>query len=175
MDRNIFQRVIICLATMVLLFGAGWYTRGWWHFPSDRKVERRVVAQGFRFTSPLLDVELPEGINIRHEPIPFKYKIESFVQEQIKSGRAKQVAVYYRDLHDGPWFGINNNIEFNPASMMKVPVMIAWLKRAEKDPVVLQRRIRYEEPKNPIPKQYTKPASRSPLDRAIRLTNSCTI
>ena len=158
MDRNTFQRITIYLATIVLLFGSGWYARGWWHSPGDRNATRRIMAQGFRFTSPLLDVELPEGLNIRREPIPFKYKIESFIKERIRAGRAKQVAVYYRDLHDGPWFGINSTIEFNPASMMKVPVMIAWLKRAEKDPAVLKRRMKYEASNDPVPEQYTKPA-----------------
>ena len=51
------------------------------------------------------------------------------------------IAVYFRDLHDGPWFGINEDKEFDPASMMKVPVMIAWLKRAETNPIVLNETV----------------------------------
>lgn len=77
---------------------------------------------GVRFTSPLLDVELPEGFRIDHEPIPFKYKVKEFVQRQIGSGKAQRISVYYRDLQDGPWFGSNEKQEFDPASMMKVPV-----------------------------------------------------
>jgi beta-lactamase class A len=61
------------------------------------------------------------------------------VNTQISGGQAKEVSVYYRDLLDGPWFGVNDNKEFNPASMLKVPVMAAWLKRAEKDPQLLKR------------------------------------
>jgi len=143
----------------VILAGcAGWYAHQWHARYNESSPERRVVSRGYEFTSPLLDVELPEGFTVHHEPHPFKYKIVSFVKKKIKSGQVSNIAVYYRDLQDGPWFGINNDIEFNPASMMKVPVMIAWLKRAEKDPALLKRRLNYVESKNPVPEQYTKPA-----------------
>ena len=99
--------------------------------------------EGYRFTSPLLDVELPEGEIIGSEPMPFKRRIDSLVRRQIEGGLAQEISVYYRDLHDGPWFGINEDAIFNPASMMKVPVMVAWLKRAERDPRVLDRTFVY--------------------------------
>ncbi|MBI5634611.1 MAG: serine hydrolase [Nitrospirae bacterium] len=100
--------------------------------------------QGFRFTSPLLDVEMPEGVAIGHEPIPFKYKVREFVQKQLDTRQVIKLGVYYRDLHDGPWFGINAKTPFNPASLMKLPIMIAWLKRAERDPRELARTFLYD-------------------------------
>lgn len=93
----------------------------------------------FRFTSPLLDVALPEGVTIRNEPIPFRYKIKSYVDHVEHANGISHVSVYFRDLNDGPWFGINAEREFDGASLMKVPVMIAWLKRAEKHPEILKR------------------------------------
>jgi len=35
--------------------------------------------------------------------------------------------------------------------------VIAWLKRAERDPNVLTRKMKYDEAQNPVPEQYTKP------------------
>jgi len=139
MNRLQYRKIISYLAVSALLVGVGWHAHGWYRDHYDRHKLRRVASHDFRFTSPLLDVELPEGIDVSNEPIPFKHKIVSLVQKQIDSGLVREVSVYYRDLLDGPWFGINENAEFNPASMMKVPVMIAWLKRAEKDPHVLKR------------------------------------
>jgi len=136
MNRLQYRKIISYLAVSALLVGVGWHAHGWYRDHYDRHKLRRVAPHDFRFTSPLLDVELPEGIDVSNEPIPFKHKIVSLVQKQIDSGLVREVSVYYRDLLDGPWFGINENAEFNPASMMKVPVMIAWLKRAEKDPHV---------------------------------------
>lgn len=104
---------------------------------SEKKLVRG--AKKFRFTSPLLDVALPEGVSIRNEPIPFRYKIKSYVDHIEHANGITRVSVYFRDLNDGPWFGINAEREFDGASLLKVPVMIAWLKRAEKHPEILKR------------------------------------
>lgn len=142
----------------VLLFCAGWHGHGWYKRHYDCDKHRRVRLAGFHFISPLIDVELPEGYSISREPIPFKSKIKEFVQRQIDSGRVRNVSVYYRDMLDGPWFGINETVEYNPASMMKVPVMIAWLKRAEKDPHALERTFTYDGKLNMSAMQSIKPA-----------------
>jgi len=157
MNHHTLRRIFFNLVAVPLLISIGWLTHGWYRSHYDIHLHRRVKAPGFRFTSPLLDVELPEGFKINQEPIPFKYRINEFVQRQIKSGKALKVSVYYRDLQDGPWFGINEKHEFDPASMMKVPIMIAWLKRAEKDPQVLKRMFVYDGSKELVPQQGIGP------------------
>jgi beta-lactamase class A len=158
MKRLIVRQGFLLLTAAILAGSAGWYAHSWYTRHYENHAERWVVSHKYEFTSPLLDVELPEGFNVDHEPLPFKYKVVAFVKEKIESRQASDISVYYRDLHDGPWFGINHKIEFNPASMMKVPVMVAWLKRAEKNPAILKRRMKYVELKNSIPEQFTKPA-----------------
>jgi beta-lactamase class A len=71
------------------------------------------------------------------------------------------MSVYYRDLMDGPWFGVNEHRKYDPASMMKVPVMIAWLKRAERDPRVLQESFTFDE------SAYPGSWQRLPPDRTL--------
>lgn len=132
------KKLLACLGLALLLPCLGWFARGKYDHQFNR-CYKKINQRGFHFTSPLLDVELPEGYGVSLEPIPFKRSVESFVNQQISSGAVRKMSVYYRDLSDGPWFGINENVTYNPASMMKVPVMIAWLKRAEKDPSVLKR------------------------------------
>ncbi|MDO9289910.1 MAG: serine hydrolase, partial [Thermodesulfovibrionales bacterium] len=43
---------------------------------------------------------------------------------------------------NGPFFGINDNEEFSPASLLKVPILITYLKLAETDPQLLGKKIR---------------------------------
>jgi beta-lactamase class A len=136
------KKVFFSFVLAALLICIGWYANIWFYH-RFHDCERRVQLKGFKFISPLIDVELPEGYTVRHEPIPFKDKIAKFVKQEIDSGRAIDISVYFRDLSDGPWFGINENMKYNPASMMKVPVMIAWLKRAEKDPSVLRGKLTF--------------------------------
>lgn len=71
------------------------------------------------------------------------------------------MAVYYRDLNNGPWFGISENTDFAPSSLLKVPVMMAYFREAESNPAILEQKIKYStqiagvipqnfEPKSPI-------------------------
>ena len=143
MAKQPVRKIVCFLLASVLLIGIGWYANIYFtkhvHTP-----DKQIKLSGFKYISPLLDIELPEGYSVRHEPIPFKHKILQFVDQQKKSLNIKDISVYYRDLSDGPWFGINEKIQYNPASMMKIPLMIAWLKRAEKDPLLLQSRITFK-------------------------------
>src|SRR6185436_6660347 len=45
----------------------------------------------------------------------------------------------------GPWMGINEKENFSPASLLKVPIMIAALKKAETDPGFLKKKVAYTE------------------------------
>lgn len=146
------------LLLAVILVGVGWMSHAWYQVQFAAKKDRVVRQKGFRFTSPLLDVELPEGYSLTQEPIPFKYKIKTYVNFIKENGLISDASVYYRDLTDGPWFGINEKQEFDAASMMKVPVMIAWLKRIEKDPKVCQHVFRYDGSRDMTDSQFIKPA-----------------
>ena len=142
----------------VSLPAAGWFAHSLYDRSHGSRKMRRVQAKGFRFTSPLLDVEFPEGVGVNSEPLPFRRTVKEFIDGQIRMGQAREIAVYYRDLHDGPWFGINEDREFDPASMMKVPVMIAWLKRAETNPKILHQQLTYNYPEDMRITQITRPA-----------------
>lgn len=77
---------------------------------------------------------------------PFEYKVQQLVDERKKAGDAKQVAVYFRDLENGPLFGLSMSEPFSPASLMKVPMMMATLKEAEKNPALLSLKVRNDKP-----------------------------
>jgi beta-lactamase class A len=140
-----FQKIILYFCAVILLVAVGWFSHAWYQrFTACTTKDRRVKASGYRFTSPLLDVELPEGIAVNREPLHFKYKLTKYVKSRTDGVKIRNISVYFRDLGDGPWFGVNEDKEFNPASMMKVPVMIAWLKRAEKDQGVLKQTLLFD-------------------------------
>lgn len=151
------KRTIGRAAVAMLLVAAGWSGHALLRRAAPRDRVSRLRAPGFRLVSPLLDVELPEGYDVRRQPHPFKPRIVRLVDEAIAQRRAARVSVYYRDLIDGPWFGIHEDAPYNPASMMKLPVMIAWLKRAERDRRVLGRTFTFDEAEYPGRAQATRP------------------
>ncbi len=60
-----------------------------------------------------------------------------------KEGKVSHVSVYFRELDNGPRFGIEEYENFYPASLLKVPVMIAILHAADKDPSILDQTLTF--------------------------------
>jgi len=71
---------------------------------------------------------------------PFKYKIDELMKRYTDAGLLQDGSVYFRDLNNGMWFGINEGVFYRPASMLKVPVMIAYFKLAESTPAILAKK-----------------------------------
>lgn len=101
-----------------------------------------IRLRGYKFISPLLDYEAKSELGNK-ELVILKVTLEKLVNAKIEENEAIYVSVYFRDLLNGPWFGINEHDNFAPASLLKVPVMIAYLKQAEQNPETLQRNIVY--------------------------------
>ena len=93
-----------------------------------------------RLTHPLLDVQ--SAVELA-EVRPFRHEIQGAAREAVRSKKARFVSAYYRDLNNGPWFGVESQAKFTPASLLKVPVMLAVLRRAQDDPELLRRRAEY--------------------------------
>lgn len=51
-------------------------------------------------------------------------------------------AIYFRDLNNGPTFYFNEQEEFAPMSLLKLPMMIAVFKYAESNPKLLEEKLR---------------------------------
>lgn len=132
----------------ILLFLAGIAT-GWAIFvvwmPAQTSFSiqsLRLYNSNYKLINPLLDCQA--GANAFTELLPFEDKVSSYI-DQINDAdpTVDFIAVYFRDLNNGPWFGVNANVDFTPASLLKVPVMIAFFKEAEADQSILQQKIVY--------------------------------
>lgn len=112
--------------------------------PGEPRQHSHTHLSGYRFTNPLLDCEIAADRTEGSELQPFKYKIREIIERRTGAGDADHVSIYFRHLDSGASFGIKAGDKFIPASLLKVPVMIAWLKRAERDPAVLGRTFRFD-------------------------------
>jgi beta-lactamase class A len=79
--------------------------------------------------------------------LPLKMEFEAFkdaLVQRIKDTKELkdiEIALYFRDFQAGPWFGINEDLEFYPASLTKMPTMLALLKIAEEHPSILDQSV----------------------------------
>lgn len=103
--------------------------------------ELRLGIEGL--TNPLLECELGED-TIASRKLDFTPQLVNFVETLKKTENIENVGVYFRDLNNGPIVGINQDISFAPASLLKVPVLIAYLHWAEKTPSILEEQILFE-------------------------------
>ena len=83
-----------------------------------------TLAHSAPLINPLLDLEPTLDYS---ELRPFKHRIEQFIASTLRSDSVRHISVYFRDLNNGPLFGINEKERFTPASLLKVPLMIAVL------------------------------------------------
>lgn len=96
------------------------------------------------YINPLLACDVADDLISNPELIPFKEKIEQFLNTRLDRRWATKVGVYYRELNDGYWFSIGDTEKFIPASMRKVPLMIALLKQAETETNLLDRLVKFD-------------------------------
>ena len=83
----------------------------------------------------------------------FEARLKAYISKQIADHKASKVGVYFRDLRSGPVFGINDSDVFTPASLMKTPLMLAFLSLADEDKSILERQISYKGEMMKLPSQ----------------------
>jgi len=71
-------------------------------------------------------------------------QINSVINEAIEKKIISKASVYLHDLSSGSFIGINRAEKFSPASLLKVPLMISYLKIAEKNPEILEFKLLVE-------------------------------
>lgn len=145
--------LVVCLVGALTLFGGGFILGstlyGSRSTPSPDLLPKELHEVSGTYTSPLLACDLPATIGSK-EFSAYEQELSAHIQGYITSGKATDVAIYFRNLLDGAWFGINEKEKFTPASLLKVPVLIAVLKRVELDPSILTQTLKYDHVYDPV-------------------------
>ena len=133
------SKLLFPLIALALGGVLGYFARGGGSHVSHPRVSIRQAENNL--IQPLLECEGAESLfaDLR----PSKQAVEAIIEKAVRAGKIKEASVYYRNLGDGPWFYINPEIRFSPASLMKVPVMVSYLKHSEVDPGILSRRTKF--------------------------------
>lgn len=147
---------IVAIPLLILVgLTAGFFLRGFFNTQFDKTIRppqpiidiselKEVRAGGYEFINPLLECDNFNPIR-RGVISAIESEVSSYIDEAVKTGKAKHISIYFRNLNTGTWIGINENEEYSPASLLKVPVAIAAMKRAEVDTYFLKKLIKYEQ------------------------------
>lgn len=93
----------------------------------------------FKLTNPILDCE---AVSEDGNSVVFSSGVNKKLEEVKNKYSVNHISLYFRDLNNGPWVGINEKSVFSPASLLKVPILIALLHKAEDNPSFLQEKIK---------------------------------
>ncbi|MES2964076.1 MAG: serine hydrolase, partial [Bdellovibrionota bacterium] len=125
-----------------------------WHRYEDETRPKTIVEQDEELhlglnglVNPLLDCGTVGVSSLKEAQV--REAVERYIAEAKATRKARTISVYYRDLNNGPTFGLDASELFTPASLLKVPILIAYLKKAEGDPSTLKRTLVFD------PKKYT--------------------
>lgn len=108
----------------------------------SQSLSRQIRQGGYSLINPLLECEI-ESPQRKKELISIEHKLEEKVGEMKQLHNISEMAVYLRDLNNGPWIGVDEDKTFSPASLLKIPVMIAYYTEAERNPSILKKKVVY--------------------------------
>lgn len=132
----------ISILSLVLLCFIGGLISSPYLFPKTNQNITKEIRQNFNynFINPLLECE-NSSISSDKNLASLKKELQFIINQEISKNKISFASIYYRDLNNGPWIGINEKEYFSPASLIKVPVLMAYLKETEKDPNLLNKKI----------------------------------
>jgi beta-lactamase class A len=135
------KKYLLLVVLLFFGFAAGWTAAK--KYPADQAIDNANESRqsGYRYISPLLDCNI-SGKSSLNKYIPFEAKTKQMIADNmIDKNPNVSLSVYFRNLNNGPWFAINETADFAPASLLKVPLMIAYLKLSEEDPEILSKNL----------------------------------
>ena len=123
--------------------------------PHTQPVVIREDSPVNKYINPILYTETDK--NEYPEYATLEKKINEYIASTTSQGNANKVSIYFKDLNSTGWTGVNEDEKFNPGSMLKVAVLIGYLKQAEIDPSVMSKKLLYTMTIDPG--QYYKPTN----------------
>ena len=106
--------------------------------------------KGYRFIRPFLysekKTESSEFSNL-------KATLTNYIEQLKVSEKLITASVYLSEFDNGDWTSINTDETYFPGSLIKLPGLITYLKMAENDPTLLNKKLVFANSQKPIPNQ----------------------
>lgn len=138
--KNKYLIHLLILLAFLAGIGFEWIIQNFSNFGEVTFQKIHPLEANYKFINPLLGVEIAGGKE-SSEYLNLSKEIKKYVASQISSKKLDKVSVYFLELEKGRWIGIEENEDFNAASLFKVPIALAYYKQADKDPTLLSKTI----------------------------------
>lgn len=140
-------RAVLCgLLLLTVGVTCGWYFKA--RYDPYKATSPSLVRENsadYHFINPLL---LVAGLNESSQYNDLKKSIDAYITGTFQKNKDTSAAVYFQDLNSGNWTGVNTDTSYGPSSMLKVAVMLGYLKDAAKNQKVLTQELKYTHKEN---------------------------
>ncbi len=116
----------------------------------QRCIPKPIRMDGMGLVKPVLFTEFCEE-DPEYQAI--KDKIQKFISDEKAHNQLISATVYLRKLDDFNLMTINDSERYSPGSLMKVANLITYLKQAEQNPTILDKKILFPKTLKPVPNQ----------------------
>ncbi len=137
MKRRSYLRVILPVVGIVSLLVVGFVAGR--YLPTNLVTQSGLTCQreaGYDLINPLLFCD-PVAEADAKRFAKLSTELSTYISEQVEKKDVDQVSVFVRDITQREEFGIGSDQKYFPASLGKLPVMVAVYKQAERDPAFL--------------------------------------
>lgn len=135
------SKIFSVIMAAVLGFGAGLALGGPQAQVSNTAAPIREANVEYKFIHPLLGISLPEASEQEYEDL--KDKINQLIEETKSERSIATASVYLRNLTEYRKVSVNESEKYEPASLIKVVIMMAYFKKAEVNPDLLKESLTY--------------------------------
>lgn len=125
--------LIIAILACAGSFGFGWFLN---KMTTTISVPAPLRLGGYQYISPLISCNL-SAIKQLSQNQPMVNAIQSVISQDQSAGDVTEASVYFSDFTTGKSATVNGGDEYYPASLGKVPIMMAYYAMAENTSSVL--------------------------------------
>ncbi len=123
MKKNVFPLLIV--SNIVFLIGFMWIYHVFFGTNNEQKVQVLRENASYEFINPILECNVDFEY---YNPKRLQTQLETYIETTIEKTQVSQISYYARLLNNGATFWYEENIEYTPASLIKLPLAIAFLK-----------------------------------------------
>ena len=158
--KKFFGRFEICiaLAALSLIVGIGIGILLPVQTPLAPSSDQYENNPSYHFINPLLSCADATFSRIQGSQLSaLQDKINAYIASEHQKGNLDTASVYFRELNGGQVMSINPNLQFVPASLLKVPLAMSIYQQAEQDPGFLDGKVFNVANNAPASEHYSAP------------------
>jgi beta-lactamase class A len=137
-----------------------WIGTRWW---DTRAIPLPITGKEFHLgkenlINPLLYCKITPSEETKKQFLPLKTSLQEIINKHLARKSANTASVYVYTLDTGEWLGIGEEDTYGAASLLKVPLMLTYLRLAEDTPSMLNATYVYDGKENGNAAQSIPPA-----------------